>query len=497
MDAALEPRGRRRLMDARGHNAAPFLLGWRANGDGLDTALVANRLSARGVAVRRLASDGGGEAGDYIVDLDAAARTALAHLGVRLAAWDAPIPPDAPALATPATLLFAGTASKFPYYAYYSLALLRLGIPYLPVDGKDLAGDALDQANLVILPGGFSTWGIDKAEDAPGADRRMRDFLAEGGTAIGSCGGAFYLSAGRPDWTGTARAKPLYTHEYLQSGVGVVAVDLPPGPLSAGLPPTMEIPYYHGPIYDRIDEGLVVAGRFHALTLPGGLAIDNPLTHEKFQRDMAGKPAVLLAAGNRGRAVLFSPHPEMGDLIRKYIALDGYVRHYLPIRGYGTMRDTLRFYRTSDAPSFRLVQNAVDHLMATARHARLADAAAGRSDHAASLERACRAELAALPGFGADEEGRLLRALVDDIAARIEPATARVAAAEAALPGGAMRAALDHLALTATAHWREATRRSVSQRLMELELVAAVMECWARIVEVDRVLAQAPAKAVA
>lgn len=485
-------------MDARGHKAAPFLLGWRAHGDGFDTALVANRLSARGVAVRRLASDsGGGETGDYIVELETAAQTALGRLGVRLAPWDAPIPADAPALTAPATLLFAGTASKFPYYAYYSLTLLRLGIPYLPVDGKALAGDALDSANLVILPGGFSTWGIDKAEDAPGADRRMRDFLAEGGTAIGSCGGAFYLSAGRPDWTGTARAKPLYTHEYLQSGVGVVAVDLPPGPLAAGCPPTMEIPYYHGPVYDRIDEGLVVAGRFHALTLPGGLAIDNPLTHEKFQRDMAGKPAILLAAGNRGRAVLFSPHPEMGDLIRKYIALDGYVRHYLPIRGYGTMRDTLRFYRTSDAPSFRLVQNAVDHLMATARPARLADAAAGRSDNATMLKKACRAELAALPAFGADDEGRLLRSLVDDIAARIAPAAARVAAAEASPLGGAMRASLDHIALTAPAHWREATGRSVSQRLMELELVVALMECWARIVEVDEVLAQAPVQAVA
>jgi hypothetical protein len=30
--------------------------------------------------------------------------------------------------------------------------------------------------------------------------------------------------------------------------------------------------------------------------------------------------------------------------VRKYIALDGYVRHFLPIRGFDTMRDTLRHY---------------------------------------------------------------------------------------------------------------------------------------------------------
>src|SRR5262249_33675670 len=180
----------------------------------------------------------------------------------------------------------------------------------------------------------------------------LREFLASGGSAIGSCGGAFYLSAGRPGWTGTASAKPLYTHEYLQSGVGVVSIAMRPGPLSFGCPPTIEVPYYHGPIYDLLGDGIDVAATFHAFALPGRLAIDNPLDRDAFDRDMAGRPAVLAVSGERGRAVLFSPHPEMGDLIRKYIALDGYVRRYLPIRGYGTMRDTLRHYRVADAPSF-------------------------------------------------------------------------------------------------------------------------------------------------
>src|SRR5207237_583914 len=175
--------------------------------------------------------------------------------------------------------------------------------------------------------------------------------------------GAYYLSMGRPGWTGTAQAKPLYTHEYLQSGVGVVTLEMRKGPLALGCPPTMEVPYYHGPIYDLVGPDIDVAATFGELALPGRLAIDNPLDRDKFERDMAGNAAILLATGNRGRAVLFSPHPEMGDLIRKYIALDGYVRHYLPIRGVGTMRDTLRHYRICDSPSFRLVQNAIDELM--------------------------------------------------------------------------------------------------------------------------------------
>ena len=53
---------------------------------------------------------------------------------------------------------------------------------------------------------------------------------------------------------------------------------------------------------------------------------------------------MLAPEGSAARAVLFSPHPEMGDLLRKWIALDGYVRKYLPIRGPKVMQETLRFY---------------------------------------------------------------------------------------------------------------------------------------------------------
>src|SRR5512146_888740 len=258
-------------------------LGWRANGDGFDTALAVNRLRAAGARVWWLQrAQEAVEAGDYLVELRAGHAEALARLGVAVEPWRANIPADARALARPAVRLFAGTASKFPYYAYYALCLLRLGIDYVACDGHALVDGALDEANVLILPGGFATWGIDAAESATGADKAVRDFLARGGTAIGSCGGAYYLSAGRLAWTGTAQAKPRYTHEYLQSGVGVVSIALEPGPLGFGCPPTLELPYYHGPIYDALGEGIEVAATFHSLSLSGRLAIDNPLDRESF-----------------------------------------------------------------------------------------------------------------------------------------------------------------------------------------------------------------------
>lgn len=466
-------------------------LSWRANGDNLDVALAVNRTLAAGARAWRLRTrEGPFDAGDYLLELTARGQGGIGRLGLKTVPWEGRVPGAAQPLNVAAALLFAGTASRFPYFAYYALCLLRLGIAYTPCDGAALAGGALDCANLLILPGGFSTWGIDNAEDVVGADARVRAFLAEGGTAIGSCGGAYYLSAGRPGWTGTAQAKPLYTHEYLQSGVGVTTLEMREGPLALGCPPTMEVPYYHGPIYDLLGPDIEVAATFRELALSGGLAIDNPLDGDSFRRDMAGKPAILLAVGSRGRAVLFSPHPEMGDLVRKYMALDGYVRHYLPIRGFDTMRDTLRHYRVSDAPSFRLVQNAIDELMTTARAA-ASTAERGNDAAEGDIVEVCRREADALPDFGAGGEGDLLRDVAARVRARIDVASAKASAAGA--PGGkptGLRASWRHLVATMTQHFGAAPARTPAQRLLELELSIALAENWTRAAELDLAMAE-------
>lgn len=467
-------------------------LSWRANGDNLDVALAVNRALAAGARAWRLrASEVPFDAGDYLLELTSRGQAGIGRLGLKTARWEGPIPRSAQALTAAAALLFAGSASRFPYFAYYSLCLLRLGIAYTPCDGAALSGGALNSANLLILPGGFSTWGLDKAEDVVGADARVRAFLAEGGTAIGSCGGAYYLSAGRPGWTGTAQAKPRYTHEYLQSGVGVTTLEMREGPLALGCPPTMEVPYYHGPIYDLLGPGIEVAATFRELALSGGLAIDNPLDGDAFRRDMAGKPAILLAGGNRGRAVLFSPHPEMGDLVRKYMALDGYVRHYLPIRGFDTMRDTLRHYRISDAPSFRLVQNAIDEMMTTARASASVAEPGGDGAADGDVVALCRREADALPDFGAGAEGDLLRDVAARVRARIDAAGAKATVAVAASgKPTALRASWRHLVATMTEHFGAASARTPAQRLMELELSVALAENWTRAAELDLAVAE-------
>ena len=473
-------------------------LAWHANGDGLDVALAVDRLLAKGERAWWLQSAGEREeAGDYLVAVSPACGDALSRAGITIEAWSGAVPVDAIPLARSAVRLFAGTASKFPYFAYYALCLLRLGIDYVACDGASLASEALDDANLLVLPGGFATWGIDAAESAPGADAKVRAFLGDGGGAIGSCGGAYYLSAGRPGWTGTANAKPLYTHEYLQSGVGVVTIALSPGPLARGCPPTMEVPYYHGPIYDTPGEGLEVGATFAALTLTGRLAIDNPLDPERFAREMKGTPAILVADGRRGRAVLFSPHPEMGDLVRKYVALDGYVRRYLPIRGAGTMRDTLRHYRVADAPSFRLVLNAV-HVLCDARRARpvsrkacsalCGDVAKSGGRVPADPIDTCRRWLAGLPEFGQGEYDDLLRDIAHSIRTRLERIVPRANALSGYIgSGGSLGPSRDHLSATLAEH-AIAPDATIASRLLEADLAVALVECWTRAAEMDRAL---------
>jgi CobB/CobQ-like glutamine amidotransferase domain len=326
------------------------LASWRDNDNSYRAAAAAHRVAAAGHDVRDV------DDGYFFADSVVAGRAAAA-LGLDLSENSEDAERGA-AVHPPRIALFAGEAAGYPYYAYYAHCLLSLGLTYRAVEGKDIAAGALDEADLFVIPGGFATWGFDRAEEAPGADSAVRSFLANGGAAIGSCGGAFYLSAGRPGWTATADVKAKYTHEYLQTGAAVVNVRLHDPRLARGCPSLLEVPYYHGPAFPDSGSNAESLADFESLAVPSRLFIDNPLSADRFEKDMAGRPAALFAQGSAGRAILFSPHPEMGDFLRKHISLDGYVRKYLPIRGHKVLDETLRFYVPEDSPSFRLVLNA-------------------------------------------------------------------------------------------------------------------------------------------
>ena len=479
-------------------------LSWRRNGDGFDVALAVNRLLAHDQPVWWcLKPSRTVDAGDYLLEGPPALTERLSELGLSTARWSGRLPHGARRVQTPRIRLLAGRASAYPYFAYYTLCLTRLGLSYDPVGGADIARGALAEANLFVMPGGFATWGLDKAEESPGADTAVRAFLEAGGTCIGSCGGAYYLSAGRPAWTGTVWARPRFTHEYLQSGAGIVSLRLADDLLTLGCPASVEVPYYHGPIYDDLGSEVEVAAVFDGLCLPARLSIDNPLEPRRFQREMAGRPAVLRAQGRRGRAVLFSPHPEMGDLLRKYVALDGYVRRYLPTRGRPTMEETLRAYRPLDSPTFHLVLNAIHALMLTPTWRR-APELTGSKAHLVrpvpslrTYQQAASHLLTSLRLPGSTGHGAVLRTLSADLAARLAPAASGLAKALRLLnatpgrEGQRILRAWNHLATqgTATLAQGRLSRRPVAERLMHVELAISLWESWRRIIEAELLLA--------
>lgn len=328
----------------------PRVLPWERSRGSLHATVLAVRAAARGAAVRR--SDIGfhlpDEYGELADDLGLATEIS-ADAGARR-------------LVPPRIALFAGMAIGYPYYAYYAHCLLSFGLPYRQVGAADIARGALDDVDLLVIPGGFATWGLDRAEGLDGLDATIGAFVERGGAIIGSCGGLFYLSEGRPGWLGLIDGKPKYTHEYLLTGAGVVNVRVLDPHLGAGLPELVEMPYYHGPAYRSAPRQAETLASFDSLALPSRLFIDNPLQRAAFEQDLENRPAILAASPDRGRALGFSPHPEMGDFVRKGIALDGYVRKYLPIRGDKVMDETLRFYASEDTLSFLLVFNAIDRL---------------------------------------------------------------------------------------------------------------------------------------
>ena len=479
-----------------------FRVSWRTNGDNFDVALAINRLLARGTPVWWCTRHcGPAEAGDYLVDSSRELEDGFKELGVSIAPWDIRVPEAAIRLRRARIALLAGTASRYPYFAFYALALLRLGLSYRPVDGSAIAAGILAEANLFALPGGFAFWGLDSIEESPGADAQVRAFIERDGACLGTCGGASYLSSGRPSWTGTAAACPRYTHEYLQTGAGVISVSINHDLLGLGCPPTMEMPYYHGPVYDEVGSNVHVAATFRDLCITSRLFIDNPLTPGRFERDMAGRAAILAVDGPRGRAILFSPHPEMGDLVRKYISLDGYVRHYLPIRGHRVMEETLAFYKPLESPSFRLMLNAIHALTAgtgpdipppmPVEPFALEYVSVSVQEMERSLERA--ADSLDLPqGNGHDT---LVRGVAENLHRRIAPAAARLGESFARLASGDDEAQTIlggwiHLAEAATqdfATGREEAR-PLPQRLMELDLAISLCEAWGHLSNAHNVL---------
>src|SRR5579872_1080860 len=470
-------------------------LAWRRNLDGFDLALAANRVAARGAPMWWLGASGPlHEPGDYLIDVTDATAARIANFGIVAEPWRRGLPDGAVAVAHPRIALLSGSVAGYPNFAYYAMALARLGFDFDLVDGAAISAGALDQYDLVVLPTGSAIWGLDAAEGVTGADAALRDFLAGRGVAVGSGAGAFYLSSGRPGWSSIAPVRPIYSHEFLRTGVGMVGLRFEADSIAFGCPPTLEMPYFHGPVFAELDRSTSSAARFDTLVMPGQLFVPNPLDPGFFTREMAGHSAILRAENRRGRAVLFSPNPEMGDLVRKYIALDHYIAHYLPVRGEEVMADTLRHYRPLDAPPWRLILNAIHSLMLREKPASMAPSAPVPAQPPAPkvrLPAAADAVARRLELPGDTPLGPLAVAVRDDLRGRLKSVGVRLEAVEEAFaaldpPAPAIRYLWAGCEAAALADLAAKSERSLTEQLAEIETALVLAEAWCLLAEGER-----------
>jgi hypothetical protein len=205
---------------------------------------------------------------------------------------------------------------------------------------------------------------------------------------------------------------------------------------------------------------------------------------------MEGRIAVLQAEGPRGRAVLFSPHPEMGDLLVKYMALEGYMPRYLPIRGEQVMRETLDAYRPEESRSFLMILNAVEAMASGAREA-VPDATPPERALSESASKKLRGlvdawhERAGALIPTASGIGELEQYLLRGFQARLPIASDALLAllpklAASRHDGPRLAASFAALAEHAVAAWANPPERRPAELLLELELALLLIEAWRR-----------------
>lgn len=460
-------------------------LPWFNNSDRLDVAIAANTAARMGYKVyRALADTDILEKGDYLINAEIADQLAKIGLVSELCSADpkAHVQP----VAAPRIALLAGACSTYPYYGYYALALLRLGFVFTIVDGDNIARGVLDTHDLLVLPGGFSNWTLDLKENTKGADDAVRRFCLRGGTIVASCGGGYYLSSGRPGWLGVADARPFNTQEYLRTGVAILTCSIVDERLGLGLPPALEIAYFHGPVWDELGNATAPLMEFRDYYGHGRLFINNPLSRDIFERDMQGRIAALRTDGKRGRSILFSPHPEMGDLLRKYMALETYIPRYQAIRGDLVMRETLATFRPEESRSFLLILNAIEELTIAPSPFKRPDQHTETAFLTDGLVTEWQARAAAFVPSSSDT-GRLETELLESFKVRLADVVL--------LAHNAWSKAAPDLQTLANRLINDITQslvRRAGQRpaeiLLELELACLILEGWCQLASADATL---------
>lgn len=240
-------------------------------------------------------------------------------------------------LRAPSVAVFGGAGSPYNHAS----ALAALGVVWFYVTGAEIASGALERADVLLVPGGGWRHGSGQLADLGKAGTLAAvQFVEEGGGYLSSCAGSL-ISMRLPDeaighypptkadftlleienWGPLREAEGCHR----SPGIGRVMarVPSPRHPVALGLPETIEISHYNGPIFAEPPQDISVALEFAGVTegfTPSENFFGNaerPTDAELQASLMAeagreGRPAVVAGSRGRGRVVLAGLHPEFG-----------------------------------------------------------------------------------------------------------------------------------------------------------------------------------------
>jgi len=182
------------------------------------------------------------------------------------------------------------------------------------VHAADIRGGALEQFDVAIFPGGSgSKQAAGLGEEGRAAVRR---FVRDGGGYVGICAGAYLATSHYPWSLALVNAASLDTKHW-RRGFGVVTMELTPaGRELFGRSDTeaLEISFRQGPILGpgKRDDlpAYEVLGWFRSGVGKNGA---DPKT-------MVDTPAIVRGMLDKGRVVVFSPHPEKTEGLGDFVA---------------------------------------------------------------------------------------------------------------------------------------------------------------------------------
>lgn len=173
------------------------------------------------------------------------------------------------------------------------------------IDGDDIVNGALDNTDVLIVPGGSAL----KEAQSLGADARniVRRYVDRGGIYMGICAGAYLSSQAKESDLGLLPLKTLDQEHWFRTADGA-PVDVELTPLGMEVfdrkSSNVRILYENGPIFgppiERPDSSFSPLGFYRSEVVARGGE----------QGVMLGAPAMVLSRYGKGLVLAISPHPE-------------------------------------------------------------------------------------------------------------------------------------------------------------------------------------------